>query len=63
MSKIFDQDEKGKSSYLLAVVEADELQILVEVFPDGQIHVATRKESWDTWSPGGWSIVKEVGLS
>ena len=63
MKEIFDQDKKEGSSYLLGVLEADGLQILVEVFPDGQVHVATREHSHETWSPGAWSIVKEVEIT
>lgn len=34
--------------------------VLVEQFEDGQIHVALRQESWDTWSVGGWGVIGSV---
>jgi len=30
--------------------------VLVERFPDGQIHVAFRAEPWDVWSLGAWGV-------
>lgn len=29
-------------------------QLLIEVYPDGGIHVAYRRWSWDTWPYGLW---------
>jgi len=31
-------------------------QLLVEVFSDGQVHVAYRERRWDRWSRGVWTI-------
>jgi len=31
-------------------------QLLIEVFPDGQVHVAYREHRWDMWSRGVWTI-------
>ena len=33
------------------------LQILLQVFPDGQVHLAFRGKSYETWSRGTWSIL------
>ncbi len=33
--------------------------LLIEVYPDGQVHVAYRLKEWDTWSPGTWNLVCE----
>ena len=29
-------------------------QLLIEVFGDGQFHIAERENSWDTWNVGQW---------
>jgi len=29
-------------------------QLLIEVFADGQFHIAERENSWDTWNVGQW---------
>ena len=31
-------------------------QLLIEVFPDGEIHLAYRRWSWDTWPYGLWQL-------
>jgi hypothetical protein len=57
MTELFDQDK----FYVLSVIDEDDgAQTLVEVFPDGQVHVARRKSTTDTWSVGSWGIAKEV---
>lgn len=32
-------------------------QILVEVWDSGQVHVAHRDASWETWSAGAWGVL------
>lgn len=29
-------------------------QLLIEVFGDGQFHIADRENSWETWNAGQW---------
>jgi hypothetical protein len=36
-----------------------DLEILLQVFPDGQVHIAFRGEQQDPWSPGVWSILTQ----
>lgn len=50
----------------VGVVDAKEIDqrlpdgmLLIEVYPDGQVHVAYRRWDWDTWSPGAWNLVCE----
>lgn len=33
-------------------------ELLVEMYPDGQLHVAFREWSWDRWNPGSWGIIR-----
>lgn len=33
-------------------------ELMVEVYPDGQLHVAFRKWSWESWNYGSWGIVR-----
>ena len=63
MNNIYDRESEENNYYLLGTTEVDGIQILVEVFSDGQLHVATRAESHDSWSPGAWTIIKKVNLN
>ena len=36
-----------------------DLEILLQVFSDGQVHIAFRGKPYETWSPGVWSILTQ----
>jgi hypothetical protein len=53
-------ESERKETYLLATLDTDAGQFLVEVFPDGQVHLAQRSDRHQTWSPGWWTIGRDV---
>ena len=34
-------------------------QALIQLFDDGQVHLAFREGMWDTWDTGYWSIITD----
>jgi len=50
---------KMPSTYLVGSSWVDDLQVLVEVWPNNQCHVALRSASWDTWPAGVWFLLEE----
>jgi hypothetical protein len=46
--------KKTPSTYLVGSSWVDDLQVLVEVWPNNQCKVALRSASWDTWPAGVW---------
>jgi hypothetical protein len=31
-------------------------ELLVEVLPNGEVHIAYREDSWQSWPPGTWVL-------
>lgn len=58
MSQIFDQD----SEYLYAIFENEDEKVLVEVFPDGQMHIAFKNGTDQCWSKGFWTIYRRAQM-
>ena len=54
--------QADKKEYQVGVFDLEDKQVLVEVFPDGQMHIAFRENPWETWSPGAWAIYKTARL-
>jgi hypothetical protein len=52
-------ETKTPSTYLVGMSRLDDLQVLVEVWPNNECHVALRTNSWDTWPVGSWFTLEE----
>jgi hypothetical protein len=52
-------EAKTPSTYLVGSSRVDDLQVLVEVWPNNECHVALRTNSWDTWPAGSWFTLEE----
>jgi hypothetical protein len=50
---------KTPSTYLVGMSRVDDLQVLVEVWPNNECHVALRSASWETWPVGSWFTLEE----
>lgn len=59
MTEIFDQDKE----YIYGIFESGEQLMLVEVFPDGQMHVAFKSASEKCWTKGHWTVFKRAHMS
>ena len=55
--------DKNDPFYKLAVFDTDDGQVLVELFSDGQVHIAFRQHQYETWSAGYWTIAKHVDIA
>jgi hypothetical protein len=47
----------GPQSYW-AVIDGYGQQLLIDLWPDGKVTVATRSASWETWGPPAQAIRK-----
>jgi hypothetical protein len=54
-----DAAAKAPKTYLVASTWLDDLQVLVEVWPNNECHVAMRSASWETWPAGVWFTLEE----
>lgn len=52
-------DIKPPSTYLVSTAKVDDLEVLVEVWPNNECHVALRANSWETWPVGVWFTLEE----
>lgn len=56
-TSIFEPDH-----YLLTTLRTAHGELLIEVFPNGEIHIAERQHPHNSWSVGYWTTVKKVPL-
>jgi len=52
-------DSFSLDAVITATFKTEKGEFLVQIFPDGQAHLAQRSERHDTWSPGWWSVASE----
>lgn len=54
-AKPYDYEDESPTTI---VFDTNHGQYLVQVFPDGQAHLAWRRRSPETWSAGVWTITR-----
>lgn len=53
------QDAFDETRIITAVFVTEDCEFLVQIFSDGQAHLAVRESSDDSWLPGWWTVANE----
>jgi hypothetical protein len=59
VAKHLNAAARAPMTYLVGSSQVEDLQVLVEVWPNNECHVALCSNSWETWPVGSWFTLEE----